>query len=69
MDLSPCFGADMNSSGLCPLVLKLITPIAQNIMLTFELSSCLLEIPDDAYTTLSQNLTDCSTLSQEYTAG
>ena len=35
----------MNSSGLSPSVLKLITQISQNVMLTFELSSCLLEIP------------------------
>ena len=31
-----------------------------------ELSSIVLEIPNDAYTTLSQNLIGCSTLSQEY---
>mgnify|MGYP001796864326 CR=1 FL=1 len=35
-------------------------------MLTLELSSIALEIPDDAYTTLSRNLIGCSTLSQEY---
>ena len=35
-------------------------------MLLFELSSIVLEIPNDAYTTLSQNLNGCSTLSQEY---
>ena len=37
-------------------------------MLKLELSSCVFEIPDDAYacTTLSQNLIGCTTLSQEY---
>ena len=35
-------------------------------MLTLELSSIVLEIPNDAYTTLSRNLIGCSTLSQEY---
>ena len=35
-------------------------------MLTSELSSYLLEIPNDAYTLLSQALIDCSLLSQEY---
>ena len=35
-------------------------------MLTLELSSYVLEIPNDAYTTLSRNLIGCSTLSQEY---
>ena len=34
--------------------------------LTLELSSTELEIPNDAYTTLSRNLIGCSTLSQEY---
>ena len=34
-------------------------------MLTLELSSIVLEIPNDAYVTLSQNLIGCSTLSQE----
>ena len=33
-------------------------------MLTLELASIVLEIPNDAYTTLSQNLIGCSTLSQ-----
>ena len=33
-------------------------------MLTLELSSNVLEIPNHAYTTLSQNLIGCSTLSQ-----
>ena len=33
-------------------------------MLTLELSAIVLEIPNDAYTTLSQNLIGCSTLSQ-----
>ena len=35
-------------------------------LLTLELSSIVLEIPNDAYATLSQNLIGCSTLSQEY---
>ena len=35
-------------------------------MLTLELSSYVLGIPNDAYTALSQNLTGCSTLSQGY---
>ena len=35
-------------------------------MLISELSSYVLEIPNDAYTTLSQNLISCSTHSQEY---
>ena len=35
-------------------------------MLTLELSSVVLEIPNDAYKTLSRNLIGCSTLSQEY---
>ena len=35
-------------------------------MLTLELSSIVLETPNDAYTTLSQNLINCSALSQEY---
>ena len=34
-------------------------------MLTLELSSHVLEIPNDAYTTLSRNLIGCSTLSQD----
>ena len=34
-------------------------------MLTSELSFYVLEIPDDACTTLSQNLIDCSTLSHD----
>ena len=34
-------------------------------MLTLELSSYVLEIPNDVYQTLSQNLICCSTLSQE----
>ena len=33
---------------------------------TLGLSSYILEIPNDAYATLSQNLMGCSTLSQEY---
>ena len=33
-------------------------------MLTLELSATVLEIPNDAYTTLSQSLIGCSTLSQ-----
>ena len=36
------------------------------LMLTLEFSSYLLEIPNDAYTTLSQNLIGCSTLSQDW---
>ena len=35
-------------------------------MSTLELSSIVLEIPYDAYTTLSRNVIGCSTLSQEY---
>ena len=35
-------------------------------MLTLELSALVLEIPNDAYTTLSRNLIGCSTLRQEY---
>ena len=35
-------------------------------MLTFELSSDVLEIPNDAYTTLSPKLIGCSTFGQEY---
>ena len=35
-------------------------------MLILELSSIILEIPNDAYTTLSRNLINYSTLSQEY---
>mgnify|MGYP001791473564 FL=1 len=35
-------------------------------MLISELSSNVLEIPNDAYSTLSQNLISCSTHSQEY---
>ena len=35
-------------------------------MLTLELSVLVLEIPNDAYTTLSQNLIGCSTLRQGY---
>ena len=35
-------------------------------MLTSELSSIVLGIPNDAYTTLSPNLIGCSALSQEY---
>ena len=35
-------------------------------MLTLELSVLVLEIPNDAYTTLSRNLIGCSTLRQEY---
>ena len=35
-------------------------------MLTLELSSYLLEITNDAYTTLQSILIGCSTLSQEY---
>ena len=35
-------------------------------MFTLELSFIVLEIPSDAYTTLSRNLNGCSTLSQEY---
>ena len=35
-------------------------------MTTLELSSYVLEIPNDGYTTLSQNLIGCSTLTQEY---
>ena len=35
-------------------------------MLLLELSSYVLEIPDDAYTTLSQNLIGCLTLILEY---
>ena len=33
-------------------------------MLTLELAAIVLEIPNDAYTTLSQSLIGCSTLSQ-----
>ena len=33
-------------------------------MLTLELSSTVLKIPNDAYTTLSQNLIGCSTFIQ-----
>ena len=35
-------------------------------MSTLELSPYLLGIPNDAYTTLGQNMIGCSTLSQEY---
>ena len=35
-------------------------------MIILELSSIVLEIPNDAYTTLSRNLIVHSTLSQEY---
>ena len=35
-------------------------------MLTLALSSYVPEIPNNAYTTLSQNLIRCSTPSQEY---
>ena len=35
-------------------------------MLTLELPSIALEIPNDAYTTLSRNLIGCTILSQEY---
>ena len=35
-------------------------------LLALELSSSVLEIPNDAYKTLSQNLIGCSTLIQEY---
>ena len=35
-------------------------------MLTLELSSIVLEIPNYAYATLAKNLFGCSTLSQEY---
>ena len=35
-------------------------------MLAMELSSIVLEIPHNAYTTLSRNLIGCLTLSQEY---
>ena len=35
-------------------------------MLTLELSSIVMEIPNDAYITLSRNLIGYSTLSQEY---
>ena len=35
-------------------------------MLTYELSPYVLQIPNDAYTTLRQNLIGCSTFSQEY---
>ena len=35
-------------------------------LLALELSSAVLEIPNDACRTLSQNLIGCSTLSQEY---
>ena len=35
-------------------------------ILTWELSSIVLEIPSDAYTTLSQDLIGYSTLNQEY---
>ena len=35
-------------------------------MLTFELSSDSLEIPEDAHTSLSQILFGCSLLGQEY---
>ena len=35
-------------------------------MLTSELSTYVLKIPNNAYTTLSQNLIGCSTLSHEY---
>ena len=35
-------------------------------MLTLELSPYLLGIPNDANTTLSQNMIGCSTLRQEY---
>ena len=38
----------------------------QQGMLTLELSVLVLEIPNDAYTTLSRNLIGCSTLRQEY---
>ena len=40
--------------------------VMEKSMLTMELSSSDLEIPKDAYTTLSQNLIGCSKLSQEY---
>ena len=33
---------------------------------TLELSAHVLEFPNDAHTTLSQNLIGCSTLNQEY---
>ena len=35
-------------------------------MLNLKLSSYVLEIPNDIYTTPSQNLISCSTLSQRY---
>ena len=42
------------------------TYVKQQGMLTVELSSYVLGIPNDAYTTLSQNLIDCTSLSQEH---
>ena len=38
----------------------------QSGMSTLELSSSVMEIPNDAYTTLIQNVIGCSTLCQEY---
>ena len=38
----------------------------QQGMLTLDLSVLVLDIPNDAYTTLSRNLIGCSKLRQEY---
>ena len=38
----------------------------QSGMSTLELSSSVMEIPNDAYTTLIQNVFGCSILCQEY---
>ena len=48
-----------------PVLTMLFEPCQQG-MFTLELSFIVLEIPSDAYTTLSRNLNGCSTLSQEY---
>ena len=56
--------SDLNLSLYEPVSGKFITSL-QN-MLKLELSSYVLEIPNYAYTTLSQNLIGYSTLSQGY---
>ena len=59
--MARCSVRDDKSNNIC-----LTLPCSgKKVVLTLELSSYVLEIPNDADQTLSQNLAGCSTLSQE----
>ena len=66
IDITHCFFTALFKNTLATNNDQALAVFSQKGMLTLELSSYVLETPNDAYTTLRQNLIGCSTLSQEY---